>query len=182
MPELYAGPLIRWYRQDFSGGSPPSDLPDPADIAAVVARWRTAFQPAIGPVTWTEDPAAPVHQVSIPASHWADLLLDAARPLTLEDALSRRPRDVPAYPLLMATAWIPASFDGILPIGLPDQPDSGALASLDRLDRWIAVRRLARWGAHSPRDAVDDALQALADAAAFAKKERTLLLSTPWPS
>jgi hypothetical protein len=173
---LYAGPLVRWYRQDFPGGTPPSDPPDPADVAQLVTRWRAAFEPAVGPVVWSEAIDAPVRRAVISPDAWAAIQVDAALPLGLDEALARRPREIPAWPLLLATAWIPASFDGILAIGLPDQPTDGALASLDRLDRWVAARRLARWGRRQPRDPIDDTLAQLAEMTAFAREQATVLL------
>ncbi|MBA2320322.1 MAG: hypothetical protein H0V89_04120, partial [Deltaproteobacteria bacterium] len=80
------------------------------------------------------------------------------------------------YPLLLATAWIPASFDGILAIGLPDQPTDGALASVDRLGAFLSARRLKRWAAKAPRDAVDDALATLDEIARFAVEKRLPML------
>lgn len=176
MPELFAGPLVRWYRQDFSGGTPPTESPDPDDVALLVARWREAFAPAIGPVTWLEPLEGEVRCTAISDAAWTALLLDAAAPTSVEAALAKRPRDVPAWPLLMATVWIPAAFDGILPIGLPDQPHTGALASVDRLAGWVTAHRLKRWAAKTPRDDVDATLTTLGEIVGFAVANRTLLV------
>jgi hypothetical protein len=98
-------------------------------------------------VTWSEDDEAPVALARIPAIAWGSLCAVAARLWAGSDpegepgpddeavalAVAARPRDCRFYPILQAVAWIPASFDGVLPIGLPHRPEEGALASVQRL-------------------------------------------------
>ncbi len=150
--ELYAGPLVRWYRQEFPGGGRVGDPPEIADIQALAEKWRAAFAPAVGPVAWAEDVAAPFAHARIAGDAWLALRWVAAAvseevdqddwdgPLP-EDAdehplmaelHKKRPRDLRFYALLQPTAWIPTSFDGTLAIGLPDRPTEGRIASVDR--------------------------------------------------
>ena len=76
--ELYAGPLVRWYRQEFVGGSKIADPPEIGDIVGISERWREAFAPAVGRVVWSEEIDAPVAHNRVSAAAWTALRWVAA--------------------------------------------------------------------------------------------------------